>query len=575
MRLRTGDGSGHDCFFAGLLQVCEQQERREHILSNKETFLKGTLILAAAALVARVLGLVQRVPLEHLLGSVGNASFTIANNAYLMLLTVATAGIPSTLSKMVSERYALNRPSEARRVYQAALLFAAVAGIVITAVLYFGAPYFAKHVAGVPQSALAIQALAPALLLFPAIAMMRGYFQGRGNMTAGGISQIVEQVARVATAIILAFIILKLGYGDREVAAGASFGGVMGSIAALAVMLYYTVKLRRQDHKDRQEQFQEESSALPMLRIYKDIFTLSIPIVLSSLTVPAVYFIDTSIVVRLLSGQIGLDQATTQLGYLGSRAQSVAGIPPILAIALSTSLIPIISAAFARKDERHLQNQMTLALRISILTGMPIVLALCVTAYSINGLLFSSLGGSGIIAVLTLGTIFQITMMTSNSILIGMGKPRISMVNVMFGILVKSVASWLLAGWLGIYGILAATGLCFLVITLLNLRVLKGIVSFSIMGRRWAGFLVTVVVSGAIGYGVNEACIPLVHFMPARIAFLIACCIAGGVVLVCYLVLLVVLGVLRSDELSNYPRILQKVLRPLMRLQRGFSGQQG
>lgn len=544
-------------------------------MSNKETFLKGTLILAAAALVARVLGLVQRVPLEHLLGSVGNASFTIANNAYLMLLTVATAGIPSTLSKMVSERYALDRPSEAQRVYQAALLFAAVAGIVITAVLYFGAPYFAKHVAGVPQSALAIQALAPALLLFPAIAMMRGYFQGRGNMTAGGISQIVEQVARVATAIILAFIILKLGYGDREVAAGASFGGVMGSIAALAVMLYYTVKLRRQDHKDRQEQFQEESSALPMLRIYKDIFTLSIPIVLSSLTVPAVNFIDTSIVVRLLSGQIGLDQATTQLGYLGSRAQSVAGIPPILAIALSTSLIPIISAAFARKDERHLQNQMTLALRISILTGMPIVLALCVTAYSINGLLFSSLGGSGIIAVLTLGTIFQITMMTSNSILIGMGKPRISMVNVMFGILVKFVASWLLAGWLGIYGILAATGLCFLVITLLNLRVLKGIVSFSIMGRRWAGFLVTVVVSGAIGYGVNEACIPLVQFMPARIAFLIACCIAGGVVLVCYLVLLVVLGVLRSDELGNYPRILQKVLRPLMRLQRGFSGQQG
>ncbi|MGG1615734.1 oligosaccharide flippase family protein [Paenibacillus sp. NRS-1782] len=541
-------------------------------MSNKETFLRGTLILAAAALVARVLGLVQRVPLEHLLGSVGNASFTIANNAYLMLLTVATAGIPSTLSKMVSERYALNRPSEARRVYHAALLFAAAAGIIITVVLYFGAPYFAEKVAGVPQSALAIQALAPALLLFPAIAMMRGYFQGRGNMTAGGISQIVEQVARVATAILLAFIILKLGYGDREVAAGASFGGVMGSFGALAVMLYYTVKMRRQD---RQEQFQEESSALPMMRIYKDIFTLSIPIVLSSLTVPAVNFIDTSIVVRLLSVQIGLEQATTQLGYLGARAQSVAGIPPILAIALSQSLIPIISAAFARKDEQHLQNQMTLALRISILTGMPIVLALCVTAYSINGLLFSSLGGSGIIAVLTLGTIFQITMMTSNSILIGMGKPRISMVNVIVGIVVKLVASWLLAGWLGIYGIIAATGLCFLVITLLNLRVLKGIVSFSIMGRRWAGFLTAVVLSGVIGYGVNEACILLVHIMPARVAFFIACCIAGAAVLVCYLVLLVLLRVLRRDELGNYPRVLQKVLRPLMRLQRESTGQRG
>lgn len=190
----------------------------------------------------RVLGLVQRVPLEHLLGSVGNASFTIANNAYLMLLTVATAGIPSTLSKMVSERYALNRPSEARRVYHAALLFAAAAGIIITVVLYFGAPYFAEKVAGVPQSALAIQALAPALLLFPAIAMMRGYFQGRGNMTAGGISQIVEQVARVATAILLAFIILKLGYGDREVAAGASFGGSWEASAHLPLCCIIRLK---------------------------------------------------------------------------------------------------------------------------------------------------------------------------------------------------------------------------------------------------------------------------------------------------------------------------------------------
>ncbi len=96
-------------------------------MAKKESFIKGTLILAAAALVARVLGLVQRVPLEHLLDEVGNASFSIANNVYLMLLTVATAGIPSTLSKMVSERYALKRPGEARQVYHAALWFAVAA----------------------------------------------------------------------------------------------------------------------------------------------------------------------------------------------------------------------------------------------------------------------------------------------------------------------------------------------------------------------------------------------------------------------------------------------------------------
>ncbi|GJM72690.1 hypothetical protein HMSSN036_49060 [Paenibacillus macerans] len=64
-------------------------------MSKKESFIKGTLILAGAALIARVLGLFQRVPLEHILGSVGNASYSQANNAYFMLLTLATAAFPA------------------------------------------------------------------------------------------------------------------------------------------------------------------------------------------------------------------------------------------------------------------------------------------------------------------------------------------------------------------------------------------------------------------------------------------------------------------------------------------------
>ncbi|GIO64624.1 putative polysaccharide biosynthesis protein [Paenibacillus cineris] len=534
-------------------------------MAKKESFIRGTLILAAAALVARVLGLVQRVPLDHLFNDIGKASFTISNNVYLLLLTVATAGIPSTLSKMVSERYALKKPAEAQRVYHAALIFAAAAGVIITILLYVLAPYYATYVSKVPEASLAIRALAPALLLFPAIAMMRGYFQGRGNMTAGGISQIVEQFARVGTAILLAYILLKSGYEDSWVAAGASFGGVLGSIGAFAVMLYYTVKIRKQDRALMLEAGPD--SHLPMGQIYKDIFTISIPIVLSSMTVPVVNFIDSSIVNPLLIGRIGEAKATQLLGILGQRAQSVAGIPPILAIALSTSLIPVISAAFARKDEAHLKQQITLALRISILTGMPIVIALCVASYSINGLLFSSLDGSGLIMLLTFGTIFQITMMTTNSILLGVGKAYLTVISVMMGIIIKLLGSLILAPWLGIYGIIAATGLCFLVITWLNLRVMKKIVPFSILGKRWRGFLITVIVTSAVGYGLNAAGDQLVHILPDRLAFLITCLVVGVVVVVLYLALLVMLGVLRQQELSSYPRILQKVLRPLMRLQ--------
>ncbi|ETT32611.1 polysaccharide biosynthesis protein [Paenibacillus sp. FSL R7-269] len=532
--------------------------------TKKESFVKGTLILAAAALVARVLGLAQRVPLEHLFNTTGNASFTIANNVYLLLLPLATAGIPSTLSKMVSERYALNRPQEAQQVYRAALIFAAIVGVIMGVTLYIAAPYYAEY-SKVPESTLAIRAIAPALLLFPTIAMMRGYFQGRNNMMAGGISQIVEQIARVSTAILLAFILLHQGYSNTWMAAGASFGSVLGSIGAFGVMLYYAMKLRRSEEKVAL--YESSEARIPLLKIYKDIFKLSIPIVLSSVTVPVVNFIDTSFIVPLLSGKIGMEQATWALSIFGSRAQSVAGIPPVLSIALSASLIPIISAAFARKDEQHLQRQVTLAMRVSILTGTPVVLSLVVAAYSVNGLLFKTLDGSGIVAMLTLGTIFQITMMTTNSILLGMGKSRISMYYVLVGILVKFGSNFLFSQWFGIYGIIGSTALCFIVITLLNLRMLKKIVPFTILGKRWGGFSIAVLASAGIGYGLNEAGILMTQLMPARLAFLITCLVVGAAVVIVYLVLLIILGVLSSQEVAGYPRPLRKVLGPLMKLQ--------
>lgn len=533
-------------------------------MSKKDSFVKGTIILAAAALVARVLGIFQRVPLEHLFNDVGDAAFSQANNVYLMLLTLATAGIPSTLSKMVSERYALNRPDEARQIYRAALIFGAVVGVIISVLLYITAPLFAKH-AGVPESTLAIRAIAPALLLFPSIAMMRGYSQGRNNMMANGMSQIVEQIARVLTAILLAFVLFHQGYSNSVMAAGASFGSVFGSIGAFAIMLYAAIRLHREDKASGL--YTAQGERLPLLRIYKDIFSLSIPIILSSMTIQAVYFIDSSLIVPLLSGQVGNAEATRLLGILGQKAQSIAGIPPVLAIALSTSLIPVISAAYARRDEEHLKRQITLAMRIAILTGTPIVLSLVVAAFSVNGLLFSTPSGSGMIALLTLGTIFQITMTTSNSILLGMGKSRISMFYVLAGIVVKLGASVLLSRFMGIYGIIIATALCFIVITALNLRLLRTIVPFQIMGKRWGGYLIAVLVSAAVGYGLNEAGIHLAGLLPDRVAYLIACLLTGVSVVALYLVVLIIFGVLSAAELSSYPRPVRKLLNPLMKLQ--------
>jgi stage V sporulation protein B len=532
---------------------------------TKDSLIRGTIILALAAFVARFLGVVQKVPLKHLLDDVGMGTFVIANNLYLALLTVATLGIPSVLAKLISEKTELGQESEAGRIFQAAVFFAIGSGVVITLLLYAGAPYYAEYVDD-PESVLAIRAIAPTLLLFPLVAMMRGYFQGMRMMMPGGLSQIVEQIMRVISAIVLAYALLQLGYGRDWAAAGAAFGSVMGGIGAFLVMLYYWVKWKR-----KQSPVPDHAAATPpsgekmrLRSIYALIFRMSIPISLIAITIPLINFIDSSTIIPLLKNLPGFDalKAKEVLGILAGRGQSLAGIPPILAIALSQSVLPVVSSAFARGDHLEVSRQASLALRLAVVSGLPVIIVLLSSARSINGLLFADTKGTAMISFLIVITIFQIVMMTSASILMGLGHIKQQIVYVAIGIAVKLVGSFVLAPFFGIYGIITATALCFIVINHLNLRALKKIVDFELLGRRWLGVIATTIVLTAFGlaldWGAQQWLQPFAS-MTGNFALqaLIVCSLVG----VLYPVLLFATRAVTAEDVQSFPPRVQKLIQ--------------
>ncbi|MFB6364869.1 oligosaccharide flippase family protein [Paenibacillus elgii] len=549
---------------------------------SKDSLVKGTLILTLAALVARALGVVQRIPLVYLLGDIGMAAYGIAFNLYSVLLVVATAGIPSALSKMISEKTALGRHAEADRIYKAALWFAVCAGVLMTVLLYAAAPYFADSILN-PQAALPIQAIAPALLLFPLIAIMRGYFQGRRMMMPNGISQIIEQLFRVVTSVALAYLLLS--HSLDYAVAGASFGGVAGSIAAAAVMLYYAMRLKQSDRRERSAEGADASAAesagaaasdqpLTFKAIYAQLFKLSVPIVIFSMTVTLIYTIDSSIVTLLLKDQFGEHAAREMLGILAGRAQSLAGIPIILAVALSQSVVPIISSAYSQKDMKQVSDQTAKVLQLSILTGLPMVLLISLGARPINGFIFANPTGSlivdayapSIITLLTVSAMFQIVMQTSGAVLMGMGRMKPLVLSVILGIAVKLAGSYALAPYWGIYGIIAATALCFIVMAWLNLAVLRSAVPFQVFGlRRWLSLAAATALICLLGYGLEQLCVAYVHpFGSERwddmVQALIICAIIGAA----YPVLLFLTRVMTLHDLQHLPGPLRKLAKPLL-----------
>lgn len=538
---------------------------------SKDSLIKGTLILALAAFVARVLGVVQRIPLVYLIGDTGMATFSIAFNIYTPLLTIATAGIPSALSKLVSEKMELGQYAEANRIYKASIQFALIAGAVMTVLLILLAPYYANHVAKDPDAVLSIRALAPALLLFPLIAMMRGYFQGRRMMMPNGLSQIIEQVARLITAVGLAYLLLEIGRGHVWAVAGASFGGVMGSLGAVGVLVWYYMKLQKADDREgileAARRNRAAADALSIKSIYGTIFRVSVPIVLFSMTVPLIYFIDSSTVIALLDGQIGYNEAKELLGIVAGRAQSLAGIPIILAIALSQSIVPIVSSAYARKDMEQVRQQSSKALQLSVITGLPIVLAIAIAARPVNAALFPTEfqylvgeSGNGIIAFLTVTALFQIVMQTSGSILMGLGNMRPLVQNVFIGLACKLAGSFLLSMWFGIYGILAATALCFIVMMVLNLRILKKQVGYVVFTRRrWTGLAVTTAVILLVCVPLEWITYSVVTWFPQKINALLNAAVVGGAAVVLYVLLLMVTKVYTKEHLADLPAPIRKL----------------
>ena len=140
---------------------------------KKQNYLFGAAILAAGVVIMKVLGFIYKVPLGNILGDTGYAYFLTAYNIYSVFLTVATAGLPVALSRMIAEANTMNRPNQVRRTFSVAWWTFFAIGLVCTAVMAL----FPGQLAGAlnnPSAEPSILALSPAVLLVCLTSAYRG-----------------------------------------------------------------------------------------------------------------------------------------------------------------------------------------------------------------------------------------------------------------------------------------------------------------------------------------------------------------------------------------------------------------
>lgn len=525
---------------------------------SRSSLLRNSVILIIAAAVARFLGVFQRIPLVHLLGNSGMSSYAIAFNLYSTLLVIATAGIPTILSKVISSKIADNSEEEAQSIYHRALFFSVISGLFMCCVLYYLAPIYAR-ISGDLDAVYSIRAIAPALLFFPAIAVMRGYSLGNQNAMPNGISQIVEQVVRLIISILLAY--LLTGYGLMWASAGASFGGVAGGMAAFLTLIYC---FKRNTYLKTKKKIKFSFAGL--LKFFKSSFStaiwlikISLPNVIFSMTVTLIYNIDTSSIIPLLKDKFTLSEAKELIGILGGQAQSLAGIPIIISVAFSQSIVPVLSALYIKKNMNVLKTEASKSLRFGLLAGLPVVLGICFASSPLVGFLFNYGGtefgktySSNIVIMITISSLFQILMQTSGGILIGIEKSKYLIISFIIGVSSKIILNYILSDYFGIYGINVSTIICFILMFLFNLSIINKVVTLNILGLKWFNLILSTSIVILLTLGLNKFILKSLNLFPyEELNNLLEVVFIMAFVCVLYISLLVILKLIPYKDVLN------------------------
>lgn len=407
--------------------------------NSSSAFVKGAAILAITGITARVIGAVFRIVLAAILGDEGIGLYQYAYPIYTTLLVISTAGIPVALSKIMAEKIALHDYREAIRVFRIAFILLTLSGLIISLALLLGAEYIALFLVKDIKAVYPIIAIAPAIFFVTIMASLRGFFQGQQNMTPTAASQLLEQLVRVVFSIFL--VIFLLPRGLEFAAAGATSGAAAGGLAGL-LMLAVLYWRKRHQLKALTEK-QQEHSPDQAHRIIVRIFSLAIPVTIGGLVIPLITLIDLVVVPRQLQAAgFDLETARALYGQLTGMAGSVVYFPNVVALALSISLVPAISEAFALKNKVLIKSRTALAVKLTILFSLPATLGLFLLAEPITVFLFNNADAGYALAYLSWSVIPLCLYVTTTGLIQGLGRPIIPALNMFYGGVVKTILAW-------------------------------------------------------------------------------------------------------------------------------------
>lgn len=534
-------------------------------MAKKQNFIHGAAILTVGVIIMKLLGFIYKIPLGNILDDEGYSMFTSAYSIYFIFFTLATAGLPVALSRLIAEADANGRVKQEEKTFRVALATFAVIGVIFALILFLFPEWLAAKYLENPDAALSIKAMAPSILLVCLVSAYRGYCQGNGNMIPTTVDEVLEVLFKVISGLILASCLLKAGYGKPVGSAGAILGVSIGSVISLLYMIIY----KRRHYSELSAPYtagihapndtpDDDELVDPAWKIVKDILSIGIPIAFGACIMAILNSVDSKLCMNRLQSAASFSyyQAKVLYGVYG-KAQTLFNLPAAFITPLTIAIVPEISGAIAKGANAAARKTSEDAMRISAVISLPMGVGLTVLAYPIMNVLYpnSNAAGPGLLAIMGAASFFVCTVLMENAILQASGHEKLTMVTMISGGLVKIIVNWFLVAQrsINIYGAPVGTLVSYVVMALMNyIFICVALKHRPKLLRIFARPLAASVLMGATAWAIYGLCARFIGAVSwSRIALCMLAAIAVAVIV--YLVSTIALRSITKEDMKLIP----------------------
>ena len=434
---------------------------------------KSVSVLSIAGILCKLIGVLFSIPLNMISTEVA-ADFYLVYPTYTLLLTISSAGLPVAVSRLVAGYLARNDRRNAWNTFRCALLTLFSIGLFFSLLMVLCNRMLVNMV-GVEETSAGYYAIAPCVMIVCILSAFRGLFQGQQNMVPTAVSQVMEQVGKVALSLPLAAIGLK-----QSVTAGAA-GALLGITLSEAIALLFMV-IRFYAKKQEFSLYPQDPdlAEVPRKALLSRLVLISVPITISACIIPFSQFIDSAMMIKRMEFA-GLDKiiAKAYYGIFTSVVIRLINIPTALALAISMSLVPAVSACKARNDDAGVRKETHTGMRYAFVIGFPCSIGMSILAKQIVYFFYGNVSGfsedrmilaSELLTFSAMTVVLFTVVQATSSILQGLRKQKIPMYTMIAGVAVKILLNYILIGIpdIHIHGGPYASIVCYSVVMIFN-----------------------------------------------------------------------------------------------------------